>query len=155
MLDHLEPKEDSTSNTKVIKDFKETIASQIVQRFELHSFHLAHPLLIGSLLDPRFKCITLSDEGEIKKLKQALIELMETEQEQAESCTTLTDSASPATPKKQKLTALDKLLGLEQLSQESRTLENKLEKYLAEAPISRKENPLSLWKANATHYNTL
>ena len=80
LLDHLEPKEDSTSNTKVIKDFKKTVASQIVQRFELHSLYSVHLLLIGSLLDPHFKSITLSkfkDEGEIKKLKQALIELME------------------------------------------------------------------------------
>ena len=82
LLDHLEPKEDSTSNTKVIRDFKEILAPQIVQRFELHSLYSAHLLLIGSLLDPRFKSITLSKfkgENEIKKLKQALIELMETE----------------------------------------------------------------------------
>ena len=101
MLDHLEPKEDFTSNSNVIKDFKETLASQIVQRFELYSLHSAHPLLIGSLLDRHFKSITLSkfkDEGEIKKLKQALIELMETEQE-TESSITLTDLAIPATPK--------------------------------------------------------
>ena len=115
-------------------------------------------MLIGSLLDPCFKSITLSkftDEGEIKKLKQVLIELMEAEQETENSNSTLTDSAIPATPKKQKLTTLDKLLGPEQLSQKSSTLENELEKYLAEPPVSRKENPLSWWKANATYYNTL
>ena len=92
--------------------------------------------------------------GEIKKLKQALIELMETEQE-TESSITLTDSAVPATPKKQKLAALDQLLGPEQLSLKSPTLENELEKYLAEPPVSRKVSPVSWWKANTAHYNTL
>ena len=94
-----------------------------------------------------FKSIVLSkfkDEGEIKKLKQTPIELMSMEAEQeTESSTILTDSAIPATPKKQKLTTLDKLLGPEQLSQESSTLENELEKYLAEPPVSKKNNPLS------------
>ena len=80
---------------------------------------------------------------------------MEAEQETENSNSTLTDSAIPATPKKQKLTTLDKLLGPEQLSQESSTVENEIEKYLAEPPVSRKENPLSWWKANATYYNTL
>ena len=79
---------------------------------------------------------------------------METEQE-TENSITLTDSVIPATPKKQKLTTLDKLLGPEQLSLGSPTLENKLEKCLAEPPVSRKENPLSWWKANTTHYNML
>ena len=51
LLDHLEPKEDSTLDSKVIKEFKDTVASQIVERFELQSFHTAHPLLIGSLLE--------------------------------------------------------------------------------------------------------
>lgn len=53
------------------------------------------------------------------------------------------------------MTALDKLFGPEQLSQESATLENGLEKYLAEPPVYRKENPLTWWKANTTHYSAL
>ena len=125
--------------------------------------------MIGLLLDPRFKNITLSkyNEREIKVLKDGLIELMEMVEEQATeegshgtTCTittttlsTLTksgDSATPPATKKEKLTALDKLFGPEQLSQEPITLENELEKYLAEAPIPRKENPLTWWKANTT-----
>ena len=143
------------------------MALQILQRFELRSLHSAHPLLIGSLLDPHFKNITLSkfNEGEIKALKGSLIELMKMVEEQATeegnqgttALSTLTDSGDPATPpaKKVKLTALDKLLDPEQLSQDSITLEHELEKYLAEAPIPRKENPLTWWKANATRFKTL
>ena len=33
--------------------------------------------------------------------------------------------------------------------------ENELEKYLAELPIPRKENPLTWWKTNSTRFNTL
>ena len=131
LLEKLELKEDSASDSKIIKDFKETVALQILQRFELQSLHSAHPLLIGLLLDPRFKNITLSkfNEGEMKALKGDLIELMEMVEEQATeegsqgtaALSTLTDSGDPATPpaKKEKLTALDKLLGPEQLSQDS------------------------------------
>ena len=63
------------------------------------------------------------------------------------------NTSDPAIPpaKKEKLTALDMLLGPEQLSLDS-TLENELKKYLAEAPVPRKENPLSWWKANATEF---
>ena len=65
-------------------------------------------------------------------------------------CTSTLRTGDSATPpaKKEKLIALDMLLGPEQLSQNS-TLENELKNYLAEAPIPRKENPLAWWKANA------
>ena len=43
------------------------------------------------------------------------------------------------TPVAKKLTALGKLLGPEQLSQESITLENEVEKSLANPPIPRKK----------------
>ena len=86
MLEKLE-KDSATegSDSKIIKDFKETVGLQISQRFELQSLHSEHPLLIGSLLDPRFNSITLSkfNEGDIKALKDGLIELMEVAEEQA------------------------------------------------------------------------
>ena len=45
---------------KIIEDFKEMMASQMLLRFELWSLHTAYPLLIGSLLDPCFNSITNS-----------------------------------------------------------------------------------------------
>ena len=154
LLDHLEfPREESSSDSKVIREFKETVATQLIERFELTSLHSAHPMLMGSLLDPRFKHITLSkykEESEARKLKQSLKELME--------MYTSEDSVgyfSPATPKNQKLTALDKLLGPENLTMEPCTFNSELEKYFAELPISRKENPLIWWKENSSHYKSL
>ena len=80
LLEKLKPKEDSASecsDSKIIKNYKETVALQILQRFELRSLHSAHPLLIGSLLDTRFKNITLSEfkEDEIQALKSGLMEV--------------------------------------------------------------------------------
>ena len=152
LLDHLEPKE-SMYDSKVIRDFKETVAAQLIERFELRSLHSAHPMLMGSLLDPCFKNITLSKhkkESETRKLKESLIELMDlyTSEDNA-------SSPSPATPKKQKLTALDKLLGPEELAMKPPTFENELEKYLAESPVSRKQNPLTWWKENTSHFKSL
>ena len=154
LLDHLElPREESSSDSKVIREFKETVATQLIERFELTSLHSAHPMLMGSLLDPRFKHITLSkykEESEARKLKQSLKELMEmyTSEDSV-------GSFSPATPKKQKLTALDKLLGPENLTMEPCTFDSELEKYFAELPISRKENPLIWWKENSSRYKSL
>ena len=76
LLDQLEVlREESASNTKVIRRFKETVAVQLIERFELTSLDSAHPLLMGLLLDPRFKYSTLSkynEEIETRKLKQSL-----------------------------------------------------------------------------------
>ena len=129
------------------------MASEISQRFELQPLHSAHPLFIGSLLDPWFKKTTLSrfkDESDVKDIKHGLIDLMQMVLEQTieDDTTTLADTGDSVTTttstaaKKQKLTALDKLLGPEQLSQESLTLENELEKYLAEPPIQKKKTLL-------------
>ena len=74
LLDKLGPNEDTASDSKIIKEFKETVASEISQRFELQSLHSAYSLLIGSLLDPRFKNTTLcrfKDESDVKDLKQS------------------------------------------------------------------------------------
>ena len=76
LLDKLGPNKDTASDSKIIKEFKETVTSEISQRFELQSLHSAHPLLIGSLLDPRFKNTTLcrfKDESDVKDLKHSLI----------------------------------------------------------------------------------
>ena len=69
LLDHLElPREESSSDSKVIREYKETVATQLIERFELTLLHSAHPMLMGSLLDPRFKHITLSNTKRKVKL---------------------------------------------------------------------------------------
>ena len=165
LLDKLGPNKDAASDSKIIKEFKETVASEISQRFELQSLHSAHPLLIGSLLYPRFKNTTLcrfKDESDVKDLKHSLIELMvmvleQTTEDDTTAFSDTDDSVTTTTTatKKQKLTALDKLLCPQQLSQESLTLENDLENYFAEPPIPRKENPLMWWRTNSTRFKTL
>ena len=57
LLDHLEAREVPSSDSKVIRDFKDTIVTQFIDRRSLYS---AHPMLMGSQLDPRFKHITPS-----------------------------------------------------------------------------------------------
>jgi len=67
LLDQLEvSREESASNSKVIREFKETVAAQLIERFELTSLDAAHPLLMRSLLDPRFKYITMSKCRKVK-----------------------------------------------------------------------------------------
>jgi len=64
LLDQLEVlREESASNTKVIRNFEETVAVQLIERFELTSLDSVHPLLMGSLLDPWFKCAVKIQQG--------------------------------------------------------------------------------------------
>jgi len=108
----------------VIRHFKETVSTQLIERFQLTSPHAAHPMLMRSLLDPHFKHITLSkykEESEARKLKLSLKELMEMYASEDG------DDSSPVKPKKQKLTALDKLLGPENLTLEPCSFDNEIE----------------------------
>ena len=81
------------------------------------------------LFDSWFKHTTLSkynEESETRKLEQFLKELMEMcTSEEKDICIAL------ATPKKQKLTALDKLLGPENLTMETCIFDSELVRYLA------------------------
>ena len=85
--------------------------------------------------------------SETRKLEQSLKKLME-------MCTS-EESDISTTPKKQKLTALDKLLGPKNLTMETCTFDSELERYLAESSVSQKQNPLIWWKTNFSHYKSL
>ena len=47
----------SALDSKIIKDFNDMMASQTLHRFEHRSLHTAHPLSVGSLLDPHSKVL--------------------------------------------------------------------------------------------------
>ena len=42
------------TESAVIKQFKETVSSNIMERFEMRTLHTAHPMLLTGILDPRF-----------------------------------------------------------------------------------------------------
>ena len=58
ILDQLDTTE--ISESIIIKQFKETVSSNIIERFELRTLHNAHPMLLTAILDPRFENLTLS-----------------------------------------------------------------------------------------------
>ena len=72
-------------------------------------------------------------------MEQLILEQNQQTTEDGYKFTNTGDSGTPVAIK-WKLTALDKLFGPDKLSQQSVTLKNKLEKYLLEPPILRK-NP--------------
>ena len=67
------------SESIIIKQFKETVSSHIIERFELRTLHSAHPMLLMAILDPRFENLTLSKytDSEQRELKLSIVELME------------------------------------------------------------------------------
>ena len=111
ILDQLATTEHSElSQSTAIKQFRETVSSNIVERFNLKELHNAHPMLLTAILDPRFKSLTISryTDREQLQLKQSVIELMEMYKEFEEDlCSTVPAESMAKRPKK--LTALDRL----------------------------------------------
>ena len=155
MLDQLEP---DVSDSGVIKQFKEIVSSEISERFELNSLHAGHPMLLTAIIDPRFKNLTLGRYTETEKetLKKGIIELMEMYKEcEHDSHEPSPSEPSPSDVKRPKrLTALDKLLGEESAVAEP-SLSTELEKYLAEPPPPRRDNPLIWWQLNAGRFKAV
>jgi len=141
ILDQLKP---DALDSGVIKQFKEIVSSEISERFELSSLHVAHPMLLTAIIDPRFKNLTLSQytETEQKALKKGIVGLMEMYKGHEEH--DLQESFPSDVKQPKRLTALDKLLGEEATVAEP-TLSSELEKYLAVPPPPRRDNPLTWW----------
>ena len=145
------------TESAVIKQFKETVSSNIMERFEMRTLHTAHPMLLTGILDPCFKNLTLSrfTDNEQQELKQAIVDLMEMYKEFEESETGLcTSSTALVTKRPKKLSALDKLLGEEMMISEP-SLTTEFDKYLAEPPSPRRESPLKWWKENYTRFKVV
>ena len=155
ILDQLGTTEHSEelSQSTAIKQFKETMSSNIVERFNLKELHNAHPMLLTAILDPRFKSLTLSryTDTEQLQLKQSVTELMEMYKEFEEGLHSTTKSVAK---RPRKLSALDKLLGEETMISEP-TLSAEFDKYLTEPPLPRRENPLKWWKENAPRFKVV
>ncbi len=146
------------SESIIIKQFKETVPSNIIERFELRTLHNAYPMLLTAILDPRFKNLTLSryTDSEQRELKLSIVELMEMyrEFEENESDVRIVDTSTESVVKRsRKLSALDKLLGEEVMISEPSLTE--LDKYLAEPPSLRREDPLKRWKENAARFKVV
>ena len=136
ILDQLGTTEHSeSSQSTAIKQFKETLSSNIVERFNLKELHNAHPMLLTAILDPCFKNLTLSryTDREQLQLKQSVTELMEMYKEFEEGLHSTTESVAK---RPRKLSALDKLLGEEIMISEP-TLSAEFDKYLTEPPLPR------------------
>jgi len=64
--------QESSSDSKVIRDFKENVSTQLIERFELTSLHAAHPMLMGSLLDPQLLCLNTKRKVKLGNLSYLL-----------------------------------------------------------------------------------
>ena len=120
-----------------MKSFKSVICQQIKARWSLDVGSIdVHVYAV--ILDPRFKqtkCLdTLPAEDEIVRC-MALFSPLQPDKE------TLYGSGKH-------LSALDILLGPEEVSQEPMSHGNELKSYMKEKPIPRNEGILSWWKAN-------
>ena len=138
----------SEDNLSSISHFKIDVSSEI-RRWSLDSLDPSSPLVIASALDPRFKHIKYAPDDSFREsVKREILSQME---RYSNSDTPL----EPPSPKHQKETALDILLGPEDTERQSSTLTDELSGYFSCKAVLRETNPLDWWQINQYNYPNL
>ena len=104
----------SSDDLTEVRQFKQKVKAEITRRWSFDSLDGDNILVLGCILDPRFKQVKfLSDDGK-ESVKQEIVNRMENIMitEEPDDDDDATDDSEPAS-KRQKTTALDKLLGPE------------------------------------------
>lgn len=138
------------SDSKVIADFKQTVASDITARFKIGSDLLSNnPLAMSSLLDPRYKSLSfVSKRCREFVMNNALQEMRDIARG------TVEEGLVPCQ------TSLDFLLGDGKGSRfvvnDPFVLNNlEMERYMAEPELDNNDCPLLWWKNNRRRYESL
>ena len=132
----------SLEDSPVLKSFKSVISQQIKARWSLEELDVGSIDVYAVILDPRFKQTKCLDTLPVKDeiiCHMALFSPLQPDKE------TLCGSDKH-------LSALDILLGPEEVSQEPTSHENELKSYMKEKPVPSNDDILSWWKANEHRY---
>ena len=105
-------------------------------------------LVIGALVDPRFKQLKFIDDEIKDAIKEEVIQRMGPKNHGD------SDNAEESASKRQKITALDYLLGPEDVLS-ILTPSQELEAYLAESPSPQSVSPQSWWESNYARFPLL
>ena len=142
----IETMKESEDDSPVCSQLKNKIVSSVQSRWSLNSLDPCGVTTIATALDPCFrnlKFLTESQKNSIKYYLKEKVEHLQSLQQQDEDSQRVT---SPSPPKK---TALDKLLGYEELELSS---DHDVDSYFAEKVVSRSTNTLEWWKENKSRF---
>ena len=128
--------------------FKKVVIEEIKTRWSFGMFNSDNILVIGALVDPRFKQFKFIDDEIKEAVKEEVIRRMEPKNHGD------FDNAEESVSKRQKITALDYLLGPEDILS-TLTLSQELEAYLAESTSLRSVSPQSWWESNYARFPLL
>ena len=132
LIDQLEKLEPAGPSASIITQFKQVVLQEISRRWMLDVVDISSLLINTSLLDPRFRQLTLSKLSDTEKdqLKDHLPDIMEGE---TTPTTTVDETDEPPTKKH----ALDILLGPDSASRMP-SFNGELDQYLTESPSGGK-----------------
>lgn len=157
------PEKEDESLPAAIVEFKRIVAEELTRRWELEDLDTSTPFVLAPLVDPRFKLLELLNERDKILIKAEIVKQMndfsgkvctDLESVQATTRDSECEEGEPVRKKPKKVTALDKLLGVEK-EEESLTATEELEQYLTEKTVKRKSNPLIWWKENKKRFPQL
>ena len=145
----------SSDDLTEVRQFKQNVKAEITRRWSFDSLDGDNILVLGCILDPRFKQVKfLSDDGK-ESVKQKIVKRMENIMmtEEPDDDDDAMDDSEPAS-KRQKTAALDKLLGPET---KSNVLTNReeLDAFMSEAPATRNSSPCNWWSTNVSRFPVL
>lgn len=142
-----------------VRQFKQKVAGEIKQRWDLDSPNLSSPWVLALAVDPRFRQLKFLDEEQVDSVKSELERQMENSVDSLPSADSTDPSANEPPEKRQKVekeTALDLLLGTDTTQVSTKlSAREEVEQYFSERPISRRDHPLTWWKANEQRFHRL
>ena len=128
--------------------FKKVVIEEIKARWSFGMFNSDNILVIGALVDPRFKQLKFIDDEIKDTVKEEVIRRMEPKNHGD------SDNAEDSAIKTQMITALDYLLGTEDVLS-ILTHSQMLKAYLAKSPSPRSVSPQSFWESNYARFPLL
>ena len=137
----------STDDTSSIKQFKEKVRSEIRSRWFLNNLNTTSLDVLASALDPRFRQLKILNDEQRQSVKEEITCRMAAFSLASHDRDNTTTTNQPS--------ALDILLGPDEVIAELPTFQKEVDAYFAEKVVSREVNPLVWWKDNNVHFPNL
>lgn len=141
------PLQASTDDTSSIKQFKEKVCSEIRSRWFLDNLNTTSLDVLASALDPRFRQLKFLNDEQRQSVKEEITCRMAAFSPASHDRDNTTTTCQPS--------ALDILLGPDEVTAELPTFQEEVDAYFAEKVVSREVNPLVWWKDNNVRFPNL
>ena len=147
-----------------IRKLKETIHTEIKQRFQLQALQqFPLPSTIAAALDPRHKTLKYHTDEQKQQMHDSMAEIIEIQKQRLESQDPGEQQEKPkaSPPAKRRKSGMTDLLGSDsedsddESQQQTNRVEEEIKTFAKEKVTSKESNPLEWWHENKSRYLTL